>query len=44
MVDSKDESQVVSDIAARVEGRQVPVEEISSLSDHAKIKKVATFN
>ncbi|KAL3977428.1 titin [Sarotherodon galilaeus] len=40
MVDSKDESQDVSDIAARVEGRQVPVEELSSLSDHAKIKKL----
>uniref|UniRef100_A0AAZ1Y0Z3 EKC/KEOPS complex subunit TPRKB n=1 Tax=Oreochromis aureus TaxID=47969 RepID=A0AAZ1Y0Z3_OREAU len=44
MVDSKDESQDVSDIAARVEGRQVPVEELSSLSDHAKIKKVAPSN
>uniref|UniRef100_I3JU00 EKC/KEOPS complex subunit TPRKB n=3 Tax=Oreochromis niloticus TaxID=8128 RepID=I3JU00_ORENI len=40
MVDSKDESQDVSDIAARVEGRQVPVEELSSLSDHTKIKKL----
>lgn len=40
LVHSKDESQILSDVTARVNGRQVPVEDVSSLSDHAKIKKV----
>lgn len=40
LVHNKDESQLVSDIAAKVDGLQVPVEDISSLSDAAKIKKV----
>ncbi|XP_029019762.1 EKC/KEOPS complex subunit TPRKB [Betta splendens] len=40
LVHSKDESQLVSDLAARVDGQQVPVEDLSSLSDAAKIKKL----
>ncbi|KAM7378058.1 hypothetical protein PAMA_013114 [Pampus argenteus] len=40
LVHNKDESQLLSDIAAKVDGRQVPVEDISSLSDAAKIKKL----
>lgn len=40
LVHSEDESQLLSDITARVNGRQVPVEDVSSLSDQAKIKKV----
>ncbi|XP_074482176.1 EKC/KEOPS complex subunit TPRKB [Sebastes fasciatus] len=40
LVHNKDESQVLSDITARVSGRQVPAEDISSLTDHAKIKKL----
>ncbi|KAI3366865.1 hypothetical protein L3Q82_009513 [Scortum barcoo] len=35
-----EESQLLSDITDRVKGRPVPMEEISSLSDHAKIKKL----
>ncbi|XP_078137520.1 EKC/KEOPS complex subunit TPRKB [Sander vitreus] len=40
LVHNKDESQLVSDITARVSGRQVPAEEVSSLTDHTKIKKL----
>uniref|UniRef100_A0A3Q3KZY0 EKC/KEOPS complex subunit TPRKB n=2 Tax=Mastacembelus armatus TaxID=205130 RepID=A0A3Q3KZY0_9TELE len=40
LVHSQDESQIVSDIAAKVDGLQVPVAEVSSLSDTAKIKKL----
>lgn len=40
LVHNKDESQLLSDITAAVDGRQVPVEDISSLSDQTKIKKV----
>lgn len=42
LVHNKDESQPLSDIAAKVDGLQVPVEDMSSLSDTAKIKKVST--
>ncbi|XP_023147507.1 EKC/KEOPS complex subunit TPRKB [Amphiprion ocellaris] len=40
VVHKKDEVQLLSDITARVDGRQVPVEDVSSLSDPAKIKKL----
>ncbi|XP_029969348.1 EKC/KEOPS complex subunit TPRKB [Salarias fasciatus] len=40
VVHDKDESQLLSDITSKVEGRQVPVEDVSSLSDAAKIKKL----
>lgn len=40
LVHNKQESQLVSDITALVDGRQVSVEDVSSLSDPAKIKKV----
>ncbi|XP_041833733.1 EKC/KEOPS complex subunit TPRKB [Melanotaenia boesemani] len=40
VVHNKDELQFLSDVTARVDGRQVPVEEVSSLSDVAKIKKL----
>ncbi|TKS90983.1 EKC/KEOPS complex subunit [Collichthys lucidus] len=40
LVHNKDESQLLSDITAAVDGRQVPVEDISSLSDQTKIKKL----
>lgn len=41
LVHNKDESQLISDVAAKVDGLQVSVEEISSLCDPAKIKKVS---
>ncbi|XP_035529739.1 EKC/KEOPS complex subunit TPRKB [Morone saxatilis] len=40
LVHSEEESQFLSDITARVKGRQIPVEDVSSLSDQAKIKKL----
>ncbi|XP_071758684.2 EKC/KEOPS complex subunit TPRKB [Centroberyx gerrardi] len=40
LVHNKDESQLVADITAKVDGLQLPVEELSSLSDPAKIKKL----
>lgn len=40
LVHSEDESKLLADITARVSGQQVPVEDVSSLSDQAKIKKV----
>lgn len=43
LVHDKDEPQLLSDITARVSGRQVPAEDVSTLTDHAKIKKVTLF-
>lgn len=40
VVHNKDESQLLADITAKVEGQQIPVEDVSSLSDPAKIRKV----
>ncbi|XP_062238579.1 EKC/KEOPS complex subunit TPRKB isoform X1 [Platichthys flesus] len=40
MVHDKNESQLVEDIVTKVDGRQVPVEELSSLSDSANIRKL----
>uniref|UniRef100_A0A3P8SKK2 EKC/KEOPS complex subunit TPRKB n=1 Tax=Amphiprion percula TaxID=161767 RepID=A0A3P8SKK2_AMPPE len=40
VVHKKDEVQLLSDVTARVDGQQVPVEDVSSLSDPAKIKKL----
>ncbi|XP_022605412.1 EKC/KEOPS complex subunit TPRKB [Seriola dumerili] len=40
VVHNKDESELLADITAKVEGRQIPVEDVSSLSDSAKIKKL----
>ncbi|KAM6895645.1 EKC/KEOPS complex subunit TPRKB [Xenentodon cancila] len=40
VVHDKDEQQFLSDVAAVVDGQQVPVEDVSSLSDPAKIKKL----
>ncbi|KAM9705329.1 EKC/KEOPS complex subunit TPRKB [Menidia menidia] len=40
VVHDKDQVQVPSEIRALVDGRQVPVEEISSLSDPAAIRKL----
>ncbi|KAG7497458.1 hypothetical protein JOB18_037939 [Solea senegalensis] len=40
VVHDKNETQLPQDIAAKVDGRQVPVEDVSSLSDPAKIKKL----
>ncbi|XP_068163138.1 EKC/KEOPS complex subunit TPRKB [Antennarius striatus] len=40
LVHSEDESKLLSDIIALVNGQQVPVEDVSSLSDQAKIKKL----
>lgn len=40
LIHQEDESQLLTDITAMVDGRQVPVEEVSSLSDEAKIKKL----
>lgn len=39
----QDEKQLVLDITARVDGRQVPVEDLTSLTDLEKIKKVSNF-
>ncbi|KAK5896018.1 hypothetical protein CgunFtcFv8_009663 [Champsocephalus gunnari] len=39
-IHNEDESQLLADLTARVSGRQVPVEEVSSLTDHAKVKKL----
>lgn len=36
-----DETQLVSDIKAAVDGKQVPVGDLSSTSDQEKIKKVS---
>ncbi|KAM4569801.1 EKC/KEOPS complex subunit TPRKB [Odontesthes bonariensis] len=40
VVHNKDEPQLLSDLTAKVDGRQVPVDEICSLSDAEKIKKM----
>nr|XP_057933082.1 EKC/KEOPS complex subunit TPRKB [Doryrhamphus excisus] len=40
LVHNKEESQLVTDITAKVDGQQVPLDDLSSLSDHAKIKKL----
>lgn len=40
LVHNEDESQLLSDITAMVNGQQVPVEDVSSLSEKDKIKKV----
>ncbi|XP_061815764.1 EKC/KEOPS complex subunit TPRKB [Nerophis lumbriciformis] len=40
LVHKKEESHLVSDITAKVDGQQVPVDDMSSLSDRAKIKKL----
>ncbi|XP_076008295.1 EKC/KEOPS complex subunit TPRKB [Genypterus blacodes] len=40
LVHEEDESQLVSGIAAKVDGQQVSLKELSSLSDAAKIKKL----
>ncbi|KAM4615091.1 LOW QUALITY PROTEIN: EKC/KEOPS complex subunit TPRKB [Polymixia lowei] len=40
LVHTKDESQLLTDITTKVDGQQIPVEEISALSDSTKIKKL----
>uniref|UniRef100_A0A1A8ULQ8 Tp53rk binding protein n=2 Tax=Nothobranchius TaxID=28779 RepID=A0A1A8ULQ8_NOTFU len=40
VVHKSDEVQFVSDISAMVDGQQLPVDDVSSLSDFNKIKKV----
>ena len=40
VIHNKKEQQFLSDITAMVDGQQVPVEDVSSLSDLTKIKKV----
>lgn len=40
LVHSEDESQLLADIKSMVDGQQVPVEDVSSLTDQEKIKKV----
>ncbi|CAN9508292.1 unnamed protein product [Ophioblennius macclurei] len=40
VVHDKDDSQLLMDVTSKVEGRQVPVEDISTLSDTTKIKKL----
>lgn len=40
LVHSEDESQLLSDVRTMVNGQQVPVEEVSLLTDQEKIKKV----
>ena len=44
LVHSEEESELLTDIAAMVNGQQVPVENISSLTDQEKIKKVPIFH
>lgn len=43
LVHSEDESQLLSDIKTMVNGQQIPVEDISLLTDQEKIKKVYLF-
>lgn len=43
LVHNEDESQLRSDITVMVNGQQVPVGDLSSLSDQEKIKKVLHF-
>lgn len=40
LVQDQDDPPPLSDITSRVDGRQVPVDDVSSMSDTAKIKKV----
>uniref|UniRef100_A0A8C7H372 TP53RK binding protein n=1 Tax=Oncorhynchus kisutch TaxID=8019 RepID=A0A8C7H372_ONCKI len=40
LVHPKEETQHMSDIIAKVDGQQIPVEDVSMLTDPAKIKKV----
>lgn len=40
LVHNDDKPKLLSDITAMVNGQQVPVEDLSSLSDQDKIKKV----
>lgn len=40
LVNSKHESQHLAEITSKVDGRQIPAEELSSLSDLEKIRKV----
>lgn len=40
LVHSKEESQILPDIKTMVNGQQVPVEDVSLLTDQEKIKKV----
>lgn len=40
LVHSEDESQLLADIQSMVNGQQVPVEDVSSLTDQEKVKKV----
>ncbi|XP_020346794.1 EKC/KEOPS complex subunit TPRKB-like [Oncorhynchus kisutch] len=39
LVHPKEETQHMSDIIAKVDGQQIPVEDVSMLTDPAKIKK-----
>lgn len=39
----QDDKQLVLDITAKVDGRQVPLEDLSTLTDLDKIKKVSHF-
>ncbi|XP_064877833.1 EKC/KEOPS complex subunit TPRKB-like isoform X2 [Oncorhynchus nerka] len=39
LVHPKEEKQHMSDIIAKVDGQQIPVEDVSMLTDPAKIKK-----
>lgn len=40
LVHLKDETQHVIDVMTKVDGQQIPVEEVSTLSDAPKIRKV----
>lgn len=40
LVQDQDDPPPLSDITSRVDGRQVPVDDVSSMSDTAKIKKL----
>ncbi|KAK6303056.1 hypothetical protein J4Q44_G00274110 [Coregonus suidteri] len=40
LVHCKEETQHMSDIIAKVDGQQIPVEDVSMLTDPAKIKKL----
>ncbi|XP_061125179.1 EKC/KEOPS complex subunit TPRKB [Syngnathus typhle] len=44
LVHTKEESHLVSDMVTKVDGVQIPVEDISSLSDLEKIKKLYKIN
>lgn len=40
LVHDKDQSDIGADVVAKVQGQQIPVEELSTLSDASKIKKL----